>query len=81
MLEISRVAVIGAGKMGHGIAQVLAYAVPHVAMYDVSQEILENAHSRISQSLQLLQRRAGRARPRPVLQLRQWLFDEYTARP
>ena len=42
--------------MGHGIAQVLAYAVPHVAMYDVSKEILENAHSRISQSLQLLQR-------------------------
>ncbi|MDP8023819.1 MAG: 3-hydroxyacyl-CoA dehydrogenase NAD-binding domain-containing protein [Nitrososphaeria archaeon] len=46
-----KVAVIGAGTMGHGIAQVSAMAGYDVWMYDLSQEILNSAMSRIRDSL------------------------------
>ena len=49
-------AVIGAGLMGHGIAQVLAQAPGTVWLYDVSAEALEGALERMRESLELLAR-------------------------
>jgi 3-hydroxybutyryl-CoA dehydrogenase len=48
-----RVAVIGAGLMGHGIAQVCAMHGCEVRLYDVDQKVLESARSRILVNLQL----------------------------
>ncbi|MCD6445656.1 hypothetical protein J7L49_02585 [Candidatus Bathyarchaeota archaeon] len=39
MTEIKRVAVIGAGMMGHGIAQVFAMKGYEVNLLDISNEI------------------------------------------
>ena len=49
---IKRVAVIGSGTMGPGIAQVLAIAGAEVCLYDISQESLNRAKSNIYSSLQ-----------------------------
>ncbi len=49
--RIERVAVIGAGAMGHGIAQVAAMAGYRVRLYDVDTEILNSALERIRQNL------------------------------
>lgn len=46
-----KVAVIGAGTMGHGIAQVSAMAGYDVWMYDLTQDILSSAMNRIRDSL------------------------------
>jgi 3-hydroxybutyryl-CoA dehydrogenase len=46
-----QVAVIGAGLMGHGIAQVFATAGHYVRITDTDQEILNSVPSRISASL------------------------------
>ncbi|HEY8469120.1 MAG TPA: 3-hydroxyacyl-CoA dehydrogenase family protein [Longimicrobiales bacterium] len=51
MSEIRRVAVIGAGTMGHGIAQVAAMAGFPVTLVDTSDEILRGALDRIRQNL------------------------------
>ena len=48
---IRRIAVIGAGTMGHGIAEVAAIAGYEVYMYDISRDILENALKKIDWSL------------------------------
>ncbi|MEM1598328.1 MAG: 3-hydroxyacyl-CoA dehydrogenase [Pyrobaculum sp.] len=69
-----RVFVIGAGTMGHGIAEVAAIAGYEVYLYDVSQEILNKALGRVRWSLEKL-REKGRvsnveeviARIRPTL--------------
>lgn len=45
MPEIDRIAVIGAGTMGRGIAYVAATAGFDVLLYDVSAEMLAHAHS------------------------------------
>ncbi len=50
-MNIKQVAMIGAGVMGHGIAQVVATAGFQVKLYDVSESILANAKSRIGKSL------------------------------
>lgn len=49
--EIKKVAVIGSGAMGHGIAQVLAMAGCEVAMLDISDELLQKAKEKIKLSL------------------------------
>ncbi|MBM3934549.1 MAG: 3-hydroxyacyl-CoA dehydrogenase family protein [SAR202 cluster bacterium] len=49
--EIRRVAVIGAGLMGHGIAQEMATAGLKVALHDVSQERLDAARANIGRNL------------------------------
>jgi enoyl-CoA hydratase/3-hydroxyacyl-CoA dehydrogenase len=51
MDEIKKIAVIGAGVMGHGIAQVYAMAGYEVIVRDIKQEILEEARKRIEWSL------------------------------
>jgi 3-hydroxybutyryl-CoA dehydrogenase len=48
---IERVAVLGAGTMGHGIAQVCAAAGCSVAMYDVDDAAVERGHGRIRDNL------------------------------
>lgn len=52
-----RVFVIGAGTMGHGIAEVAALAGYEVYMYDISQDILNRAVERIKWSLEKLRER------------------------
>lgn len=49
--EIQRVAVIGAGTMGHGIAQVTAMAGVPVTLVDVAEERLAAAVERIGRNL------------------------------
>lgn len=48
---ISQIAVIGAGLMGHGIAQEFASAGYHVHLHDVTDEQLETARTQIAQNL------------------------------
>ena len=48
---------IGAGMMGHGIAQVLACSSGPVMLYDLSEQVLERAVRRIEESLVLLVRK------------------------
>ena len=55
--QIRRVAVIGAGTMGHGIAEVSALAGYEVVIVDVSQDILNKALERIKWSLDKLAER------------------------
>ncbi|MEM0351095.1 MAG: 3-hydroxyacyl-CoA dehydrogenase NAD-binding domain-containing protein [Archaeoglobaceae archaeon] len=50
-MEIKKVAVLGAGDMGHGIAEVCAMAGYEVTMRDIKQEFLERGMERIKQSL------------------------------
>jgi 3-hydroxybutyryl-CoA dehydrogenase len=49
--EIGRVAVLGAGTMGHGIAQVAAVAGMDVVVRDVEQSFLDAARDKIEKSL------------------------------
>ncbi len=52
--EINNIAVIGAGLMGHGIAQEFACAGYCVQLNDISDERLNNARLQISKNLTLL---------------------------
>lgn len=51
---ITQIAVIGAGLMGHGIAQEFASAGYRVRLHDVTNEQLESARTQIEQNLNLL---------------------------
>lgn len=51
---ISQISVIGAGLMGHGIAQEFACAGYHVRMHDVTDENLEIARTQIENNLGVL---------------------------
>ena len=51
---IAQIAVIGAGLMGHGIAQEFASAGYRVRLHDVTNEQLESARTQIEQNLNLL---------------------------
>jgi 3-hydroxyacyl-CoA dehydrogenase len=52
MKEVRRVLVIGAGIMGHGIAQAFAQESYDVALVDVKQEMLDRARVLINSSLE-----------------------------
>src|SRR5579875_1973408 len=52
LLEISNVAVIGAGEMGHGIAQVFATYGFNVRLMDKYPGAIEKAKERVKSSLQ-----------------------------
>ncbi len=52
---IEKVAVVGSGTMGHGIAEVCAIAGLEVGITDVKQEFLDNAMESISASLEKLE--------------------------
>ncbi|MEM3626868.1 MAG: 3-hydroxyacyl-CoA dehydrogenase [Candidatus Bathyarchaeia archaeon] len=49
--KLRKVAVIGSGVMGHGIAQILAMAGHEVVMVDVSDELLQKGKEKIKWSL------------------------------
>lgn len=51
-MEISKIAVIGAGQMGRGIAQVAAFSGYNVYMYDISTESLDKGLSFIQKQLE-----------------------------
>ena len=51
---IERVAVLGAGTMGHGIAEVAAMAGYHVALRDVEREYVDDGYENIEWSLEKL---------------------------
>ncbi|MET3292714.1 UNVERIFIED_CONTAM: 3-hydroxybutyryl-CoA dehydrogenase [Brevibacillus sp. OAP136] len=53
MKEIKQVAVIGAGIMGHGIAQIFAAAGFSVRLYDIHEHMLQKAKEAIEASLSL----------------------------
>jgi len=49
--EVKRVAIIGAGVMGHSIAQVFAQAGIEVNLVDLQVEILERAVQLVKENL------------------------------
>ena len=51
LLEIKNATVIGAGIMGHGIAEVLAISGLNVVVNDVSQDFLDRARQNVQSSL------------------------------
>lgn len=50
-MTIERIAVLGAGTMGHGIAQIAAQAGYTVALYDITQEAVSRGLGRIQDNL------------------------------
>ena len=52
--DVKKIAVIGSGAMGHGIAQVCAVAGYDVVMVDIKQEFLDNGVAKIKESLEFL---------------------------
>ncbi|MFX0168888.1 MAG: 3-hydroxyacyl-CoA dehydrogenase family protein [Candidatus Hodarchaeota archaeon] len=54
MPEITEIAVLGAGAMGHGVAQVFAQAGCRVQLYDIDEETLNKTTERIAANLQFL---------------------------
>lgn len=50
-MSIAKIAVIGAGTMGHGIAQVAAMAEYHVALYDIKQDFVDRGIAAIQANL------------------------------
>lgn len=56
-MMIRKIAVIGAGTMGHGIAEVAALSGFEVALIDISWDFLNKAKERISESLNKLAER------------------------
>ena len=50
-MGIERIAVLGAGQMGNGIAQVAACAGYEVVMIDIKQDYLDNGLAAIENSL------------------------------
>ncbi|AAY81494.1 3-hydroxyacyl-CoA dehydrogenase/enoyl-CoA hydratase family protein [Sulfolobus acidocaldarius] len=68
MSQISRVGVVGAGTMGHGIAEVVAIAGFNVVLTDVNEDILRNALEKIRWSLEKLrEKRQIKENPNTVL--------------
>ena len=51
-MEVNKIAVIGAGTMGHGIAQLFAVAGFQVALHDNDASVLESAIPRIQANLE-----------------------------
>ena len=54
--EIHNISVLGAGIMGHGIAQSFLMGGYPVMLYDIQESILETAKSHIEKNLELFYR-------------------------
>ncbi len=52
--DVKKIAVLGSGAMGHGIAQVCIQAGMAVVMRDIKQEFLDNGVAKIKESLDFL---------------------------
>ncbi len=50
-MDIKKIAVLGSGTMGHGIAQAAAFAGLEVSLYDIAQDLLDKAQSTIKGSI------------------------------
>ncbi len=50
-MEFKVVGIVGAGQMGSGITQVISSAGPHVILYDLEHEVLEQALKQITHRL------------------------------
>jgi enoyl-CoA hydratase/3-hydroxyacyl-CoA dehydrogenase len=84
-MEIRKIAVLGAGLMGHGIAQVAAQTAKcEVNLRDVKQEFLDNGINMIKNSLQRFLRKEAiteaeaneiLARIHPMLDLKEAVAD------
>ena len=61
MSQKARIGVLGAGLMGHGIAQVFALAGHEVRIYDPSPAALETVRARIAANLRDLDEDEGAA--------------------
>ena len=55
--DIKNVTVIGAGDMGHGIAELCALNGYNVYLKDIDQKFLDRAKNRIQESLKILARK------------------------
>ena len=84
MRNLRKIAVLGAGVMGHGIAQIAAMSGYDVSMRDISQEILDRALENIRRSLDKLVSKGRLSREdaeetlsriRPTLSLREAVED------
>ncbi len=64
--DINTVAVLGAGNMGHGIAEVAAMAGYDVNMRDIKDEFVQNGYEQIEWSLSKLAERIGSPRKKPT---------------
>jgi enoyl-CoA hydratase/3-hydroxyacyl-CoA dehydrogenase len=58
-MEIKKVAIIGSGEMGHGIAEVFAINGYSVSLEDISKEMLEKALNEIRDSLDKLSKKGS----------------------
>ncbi len=67
MSSVRRIFVVGAGTMGHGIAEVAALRGFEVTLYDIKQEFLDGAISKIRWSLERLAEKGGVRDPSEVL--------------
>jgi 3-hydroxybutyryl-CoA dehydrogenase len=61
-----RIAVLGAGTMGAGIAQLAAQAGHDVLLYDINDDFVQRGHQTIGKALQsrVDPQRSGESRPR-----------------
>ena len=50
--DIGTIAIVGAGDMGHGIAEVCALAGLKVNLYDIKQEFVDKGRNKIKESLE-----------------------------
>ncbi len=82
--EIERLAVLGAGTMGHGIAEVAALAGYEVSLRDIEEELVEEGYDEIEWSLEKLaetdaisedDREAALGRVTPVVDLETAVAD------
>lgn len=53
-MKFEKIAIIGAGIMGHGIAQVMAQGGKQVILNDISEQMLNSAQEKIRAGMQLL---------------------------
>jgi len=51
-MEVKKITVLGSGTMGHGIAQAASFSGYTVSLYDIDQEILDNAMSMIEANIE-----------------------------
>ena len=75
--DIKRVAVIGAGDMGHGIAEVALIAGYAVNLYDIKQEFVDKGERRILESLDKLESK-GRVPADRVAEIKSGLLNTTT---
>ena len=82
MSKITRIGVVGAGQMGHGIAQVAAASGVDVVLTDVSQQALDHAMTTMTKSLDKLvskERLSGEDRDAALGRIRTTLSIEEAA--